>query len=201
MPPVSRPTVISGPPGRVYVPASVPSARSAVSTTVLPDVGAAGGGADAGFGAAPPRRKPQEPQNLLFGGLMCPHCGQITVPEAAGAAERRGGDRRCRRCRRGSRSGRGSRSRRRRSGATCSGRHDRNRGGSDGRRRNRLDPLRRRLRRERLRCRIARQLCSAAEAELVMVLVLLGALRAGDHEGLFMSAGLRSINAFQSRSS
>jgi hypothetical protein len=37
--------------------------------TVLPDVGAAGGGEETGFGAAPPRRNPHEPQNVLFGWL------------------------------------------------------------------------------------------------------------------------------------
>jgi hypothetical protein len=42
-------------------------------------------GAGAGFGAAPVNRKPHDPQKTLFGVLMCPHCGQVTVP-AAGCA-------------------------------------------------------------------------------------------------------------------
>ena len=54
--------------------------------TVLPDVGAASGGDEIGFGAAPPRRKPHEPQNVLFGWFVWPHCGQMTMPPDAGAA-------------------------------------------------------------------------------------------------------------------
>src|SRR5436309_152608 len=82
MPPVSRPTV-SVAEGSVKVPASEPSARSAVRTTGKPPCGEAAGAGAAGCGAAarepPPRRKPHEPQNTFVGELTCPHCGQATV--------------------------------------------------------------------------------------------------------------------------
>src|SRR5450432_4241603 len=85
MPPASRPTVTL-PEGSVYVPASLPSARRAVSVTALPV--AAGGSAigAAGRADAPPRRKPHEPQNRFVGPLTWPHCGQSTVALPAAAA-------------------------------------------------------------------------------------------------------------------
>src|SRR5579872_5367547 len=90
MPPVSRPT--EAPLGTWNVPASLPSARRAVSVMLLTagSAGAAGAGAAAagrGAAEAPPSRNPQEPQNRFDGAFVCPHWGQTTVPaEAAGAA-------------------------------------------------------------------------------------------------------------------
>src|SRR6185295_10536801 len=94
MPPVSRP-IVNVPPGRLYVPASLPSARSAVRTTPAPAPAwaACGGGAACFAAAAPWRRKPHDPQNKLFVALMCPHCGHATVgaPGGGGGAAAGGG--------------------------------------------------------------------------------------------------------------
>src|SRR5579872_1100815 len=79
MPPVSRPTAPATP-GILYVPASEPSALSAVKSRFAAAGSGAAAGAEAGLGAAPPRRKPHEPQKRFDGEFTCPHCGQVTVP-------------------------------------------------------------------------------------------------------------------------
>lgn len=72
--------------------------------------------------------------------------------------------------------------RRRRSGRDRRGGRRRRRGRRRLRLRlHRLHPVRRRTRSKGLGCCIARQLSAATEAELVVILVLLGALRTGDH--------------------
>src|ERR1700722_13886840 len=86
MPPVSRPTVPL-PPGTPNVPASVPSARSAVSTRLPAEgSGAAIGAGTAERGAALPSRKPQDPQKRLAVVFWWPHCGHITALLAGAAA-------------------------------------------------------------------------------------------------------------------
>src|SRR5262245_38018693 len=78
--------MVALPIGSGYEPASVPSARSAVSTTPLAWAGPAG--AATGSGAAGRASlKPHDAQNLLFGGFECSHWGQLICPEppAAGA--------------------------------------------------------------------------------------------------------------------
>jgi hypothetical protein len=79
MAPVSRP-MVALPMGSGYDPASVPSARSAVSTTPLAwPAGLTCAGAGAGSDAAGRASlKPHDAQNLLFGGLRCSHWGQVT---------------------------------------------------------------------------------------------------------------------------
>ena len=124
------------------------------------------------------------------------HCGHMTVPRCSGWPPALRRDRRCRRrappSARRARRGRGSRRGRRpgaprRSRCRAARRRPRFRRGRPQRARPPAAarmPVRRRLRRERLGRRIARQLGAAAEAELVVVLIVLRALRTGDHTGL-----------------
>src|ERR1700690_1685014 len=96
MPPVSRP-MRALPEGTWYVPASLPSARSAVRTNVpaagsAGATGAAGAGTDTGRGEAPPRRKPHDPQNRFEGAFRCPDRGHTTVaPPVVATGEAAGG--------------------------------------------------------------------------------------------------------------
>src|SRR4051794_35614817 len=88
MPPVSRPNVTT-PAGRAYVPASLPSARSAVNVTAPPT--AAGAAATGGGRTDPPPTpslNPHEPQKRFVVPFTCPHCGHTTVaPVPGGGAE------------------------------------------------------------------------------------------------------------------
>ena len=191
MPPVSRPTVPL-PPGSWKVPASVPSARSAVRTIVAPGgLGRRRGRCRGGprRAAAPPRRKPHEPQKRLDGALTWPHCGQMTSPRrarraAAGAGGRGAGGerepararaagagaprRRRRRRRRGHRQPAPAEAGRwRRAARRCAARHAH---AAASAARTASAPRRAAAR-------------AAAEAELVVVLIVLRALRTGDHAG------------------
>ena len=173
------------------MPASLPSARSAVRTIApaTSATGAAAAGA-AGRTGCPPRRKPHEPQKRFVGPLMCPHCGpgHGWRPHGRHRSERlRGGRRRSD----GRRSNRGCRLERRRwwrGDGRWRGLRKRGRAGGDVRRRRRdglgqhglLDPLRRRIRRERLGRGVTWELGTTPQAKLVMVLIVLRALRARD---------------------
>ena len=168
---MSRPTVIELL-GRTKLPASVPSARSAVSFT-------------APGGCARSNRR------CCGRGRRCGHEGHVVSARRAELVARRvdvstlrarhcaaSGSRCCGGWRCGS-----LRSRRNRDRHCCGSRRWSRRRGRCRRLRGRAHSVRRRLRGEGLRCRITRQLGTTAETKLVMVLVLLRALGAGDHRG------------------